>query len=69
MSDSFALHLREALGLSAGARVALQSPNSLVTPVAAFVILKMGRVLVNVKRSAPQRKCSTSSTMLASKPS
>lgn len=48
MSDGFAVHLRETLGLAAGARVALQSPNSLVTPVAAFGILKAGCVLVNV---------------------
>ncbi|PWF47903.1 AMP-binding protein [Massilia glaciei] len=48
MSDGFAVYLRETLGLQAGARVALQSPNSLVTPVAAFGILKAGCVLVNV---------------------
>lgn len=48
MSDGFAVYLRETLGLKAGARVAIQSPNSLVTPVAAFGILKAGCVLVNV---------------------
>ena len=48
MSDGFAVHLRETLGLPSGAPVALQSPNSLVTPVAAFGILKAGCVLVNV---------------------
>jgi len=48
MSDGFAVYLRERLGLAAGARVAVQSPNSLVTPVAAFGILKAGCVLVNV---------------------
>lgn len=48
MSDDFAVYLREVLKLEAGARVALQTPNSLVTPVAAFGILKARCVLVNV---------------------
>ncbi|HEY4542044.1 MAG TPA: AMP-binding protein [Noviherbaspirillum sp.] len=48
MSDDFAVYLREALKLDAGKRVALQVPNSLVTPVAVFGILKAGCVLVNV---------------------
>lgn len=48
MSDDFAVYLREVLGLQAGRRVALQIPNSLVTPVAAFGILKACCVLVNV---------------------
>jgi long-chain acyl-CoA synthetase len=48
MSDDFAVYLRETLGLQAGARVAVQTPNSLVTPVAVFGILKAGCVLVNV---------------------
>jgi long-chain acyl-CoA synthetase len=48
MSDAFAVYLRETLGLKAGARVALQSPNSLASPVAVFGILKAACVLVNV---------------------
>ena len=48
MSDDFAVYLRETLHLQAGARVAVQTPNSLVTPIAAFGILKAGCVLVNV---------------------
>jgi acyl-CoA synthetase (AMP-forming)/AMP-acid ligase II len=46
-SDAFAVYLRECLGLAAGARVALQTPNCLAYPVAAFGILKAGCVLVN----------------------
>lgn len=46
-SDAFAVYLREVVGLAAGARVALQTPNCLAYPVAAFGILKAGCVLVN----------------------
>ena len=46
-SDAFAVYLREVVGLSAGARVALQTPNCLAYPVVAFGILKAGCVLVN----------------------
>ena len=48
MSDAFAVYLREVAGLAAGDRVALQMPNCLAFPVAAFGILKAGCVLVNV---------------------
>lgn len=48
MSDAFAIYLREELGLAQGDRVALQMPNCLSFPVAAFGILKAGCVLVNV---------------------
>jgi long-chain acyl-CoA synthetase len=48
MSDAFAVYLREVAGLTAGDRVALQMPNALGFPVAAFGILKAGCVLVNV---------------------
>jgi long-chain acyl-CoA synthetase len=47
MSDAFAAYLREELKLSAGTRVAVQMPNCLSYPVAAFGILKAGCVLVN----------------------
>jgi long-chain acyl-CoA synthetase len=46
-SDAFAVYLRECVGLAPGARVALQSPNCLAYPVAAFGVLKAGCVLVN----------------------
>ena len=46
-SDAFAVYLREVLGLQAGARVAVQTPNCLAYPVAAFGIFKAGCVLVN----------------------
>ncbi len=46
-SDAFAVYLRQALGLAAGTRVALQTPNCLAYPVVAFGILKAGCVLVN----------------------
>ena len=46
-SDAFAVYLREIAGLKAGARVAVQTPNSLAYPVAAFGVLKAGCVLVN----------------------
>lgn len=48
MSDSFAVYLREVIGLKPGDRVALQAPNSLPIPVAAFGVFKAGCVLVNV---------------------
>ncbi|MGB6177634.1 MAG: AMP-binding protein [Methylocella sp.] len=47
-SDAFAAYLRETLGLEPGARVAIQIPNGLAYPVAAFGIFKAGCVLVNV---------------------
>lgn len=48
MSDAFAVYLREIAGLNAGDRVAVQMPNCLGFPVAAFGVLKAGCVLVNV---------------------
>jgi len=48
MSDSLAVYLREIAGLGQGDRVALQMPNCLSFPVAAFGVLKAGCVLVNV---------------------
>ncbi|GGB47644.1 long-chain-fatty-acid--CoA ligase [Roseibium aquae] len=48
MSDAFAVYLREVAGLTKGDRVALQMPNGLAFPVAAFGVLKAGCVLVNV---------------------
>jgi len=48
LSDAFAAYLREVLGLEPGERVAIQIPNGLVYPVAAFGIFKAGCVLVNV---------------------
>ncbi|WP_415919877.1 AMP-binding protein [Tateyamaria sp. SN6-1] len=48
MSDALAVYLREVAGLNAGDRVAVQMPNSLSFPVAAFGIFKAGCVLVNV---------------------
>ena len=48
MSDAFAVYLREVAGLGQGDRVALQMPNCLTFPVAAFGILKAGCILVNV---------------------
>jgi len=47
-SDAFAAYLRETLRLAPGARVAIQIPNGLAYPVAAFGIFKAGSVLVNV---------------------
>ena len=47
-SDAFAAYLRETLHLEPGARVAIQIPNGLAYPVAAFGIFKAGCVLVNV---------------------
>ena len=48
MSDAFAVYLRDVAGLGQGDRVALQVPNGLTFPVAAFGILKAGCILVNV---------------------
>lgn len=48
MSDAFAVYLREVAGLKQGDRVALQMPNCLSFPVAAFGVFKAGCVLVNV---------------------
>lgn len=48
MSDAFAVYLREVAGLKRGDRVAVQMPNCLSYPVAAFGVLKAGCVLVNV---------------------
>ncbi|MDQ6868610.1 MAG: AMP-binding protein [Pseudomonadota bacterium] len=47
-SDALAAYLRETLHLEPGARVAIQIPNGLAYPVAAFGIFKAGCVLVNV---------------------
>ena len=47
-SDAFAAYLRETLRLEPGARVAIQIPNGLAYPIAAFGIFKAGCVLVNV---------------------
>lgn len=48
MSDGLAVYLRETAGLKQGDRVAVQMPNGLGYPVAAFAILKAGCILVNV---------------------
>lgn len=48
MSDAFAVYLREVAGLNTGDRVAVQMPNCLPFPVAAFGVMKAGCVLVNV---------------------
>ncbi|MEM9716150.1 MAG: AMP-binding protein, partial [Pseudomonadota bacterium] len=48
MSDNLAVYLREVAGLSTGDRVAVQMPNCLSFPVAAFGVMKAGCVLVNV---------------------
>lgn len=48
MSDAFAVYLREVAGLQHGDRVALQMPNCLSFPIAAFGVFKAGCVLVNV---------------------
>ena len=48
LSDAFAVYLREVAGLQIGDRVALQMPNGLGFPVAAFGVFKAGCVLVNV---------------------
>jgi long-chain acyl-CoA synthetase len=46
-SDAFAAWLRECAGVAAGDRVAVQMPNCLAFPVAAFGVVKAGAVLVN----------------------
>ena len=48
MSDAFAVYLREIAGLNEGDRVAVQMPNCLAFPVAAFGVFKAGCILVNV---------------------
>jgi long-chain acyl-CoA synthetase len=48
MSDGLAVYLRETAGLIQGDRVAIQMPNGLSFPVAAFAVLKAGCVVVNV---------------------
>jgi long-chain acyl-CoA synthetase len=48
MSDGLAVYLRETAGLQQGDRVAIQMPNCLSFPVAAFAVLKAGCVVVNV---------------------
>jgi long-chain acyl-CoA synthetase len=48
MSDGLAVYLRETAGLKQGDRVAIQMPNGLSFPVAAFAVLKAGCVVVNV---------------------
>ena len=48
LSDAFAVYLREKAGCRLGDRVALQMPNCLAYPIAAFGILKAGCVIVNV---------------------
>ncbi len=47
LPDHFASYLREELGLAAGDRVAVQMPNCLSYPIAAFGVFKAGCVLVN----------------------
>ncbi|MGP9788655.1 AMP-binding protein [Roseinatronobacter sp. NSM] len=47
LSDDFASFLRHECGLKRGARVAVQLPNGLAYPVAAFGAFKAGCVLVN----------------------
>ena len=46
-SDAFAAFLREDLGLEPGDRVAVQLPNCLAFPIAAFGVFKAGLILVN----------------------
>ncbi len=48
MSDALAVYLRDVAGLRQGDRVAVQLPNGLAFPVAAFGVFKAGCVLVNV---------------------
>ncbi len=48
LSDEFAVYLREKSGCQLGDRVAIQMPNCLAYPIAAFGILKAGCILVNV---------------------
>ena len=48
MSDAMAAYLRDVAGLKMGDRVAVQMPNCLSFPIAAFGVFKAGCVLVNV---------------------
>ncbi len=48
LSDAMAAYLREVLRLEPGQRVAVQIPNGLAYPVAAFGTFKAGCVLVNI---------------------
>jgi long-chain acyl-CoA synthetase len=47
LSDGFAKFLHQHCGIRRGARVAVQMPNGLAYPVAAFGVFKAGAVLVN----------------------
>jgi long-chain acyl-CoA synthetase len=47
LSDQFAVYLREIAGFKPGDRIALQMPNCLAYPIAAFGCLKAGLVMVN----------------------
>ncbi|MFM8736268.1 MAG: AMP-binding protein, partial [Betaproteobacteria bacterium] len=55
-SDAFAAYLRKELGLQRGDRVAVQLPNSLGYPVAAFGVFKAGCVLVNTNPLYTERE-------------
>ena len=55
-SDAFAAYLRKDLGLQRGDRVAVQLPNSLGYPVAAFGVFKAGCVLVNTNPLYTERE-------------
>ncbi|MEL6450023.1 MAG: AMP-binding protein [Pseudomonadota bacterium] len=48
MSSALAAYLRDVAGLNAGDRVAVQMPNCLGFPIAAFAVFKAGCVLINV---------------------
>ncbi|VFU07337.1 AMP-binding protein [Methylocella tundrae] len=48
LSGAFAAYLRDCLGLAAGSRVAIQTPNGLAYPIVAFGVFKAGCVLVNI---------------------
>jgi long-chain acyl-CoA synthetase len=47
-SDDFALYLREVIGLKAGDRVAIMTPNNLAYPIVGFGVFKAGCILVNI---------------------
>ncbi len=64
LSDDFAVYLREVAGLKEGDRVALQAPNCLSYPVAAFGIFKAGCVLVNTNPLYTGRRWAASSRTL-----
>ncbi len=55
-SDAFAAYLKSTLGLKRGDRVAVQLPNSLGYPVAAFGVFKAGCVLVNTNPLYTERE-------------